>query len=453
MPVQRDDDRGDLVARSRPRAAAARRPAWRPAAPPRPRSRRSSSGSLPQAQLGGPVQVVVALGLLGLPPHLLESPRAAPAPGAAPGARPPTGPACASASARRSASSLRRSVQAGLAGRVVLLGQRGLLDLQPHHPAGELVELGRHRVDLGAEHRAGLVDQVDRLVRQEPVGDVAVAERRPRRPARCPAIFTPWKTSSRSRRPRRIETASSTDGSSTMTGWNRRSRAASFSMRLRYSSSVVAPIMCSSPRASIGLSMLPASIAPSAAPAPDDGVQLVDEQQDAALRGLDLGQDGLEPLLELAAVLGPGHQRAHVEGEDRLVPQPFGHVAADDPLGQALHDGGLAHARVADQDRVVLGLAGQDLDDPPDLGVPADDRVEPAAGRVGDQVAAVLLQRLVGALRHGRGDPLVAADLGQRLQEAVPGQAVLLEQPAGRGGRRPRRAGPGAGARPRRTRP
>ena len=82
------------------------------------------------------------------------------------------------------------------------------------------------------------------------------------------AIFTPWKTSRRSRRPRRIETASSTDGSSTMTGWNRRSRAASFSRRLRYSSRVVAPIRCSSPRASIGLSMLPASMAPSAAPAP-----------------------------------------------------------------------------------------------------------------------------------------------------------------------------------------
>ena len=82
------------------------------------------------------------------------------------------------------------------------------------------------------------------------------------------AIFTPWKTSSRSRRPRRMDTASSTDGSSTMTGWNRRSRAASFSIRPRYSSSVVAPIMCSSPRASMGLSMFPASIAPSAAPAP-----------------------------------------------------------------------------------------------------------------------------------------------------------------------------------------
>ena len=61
---------------------------------------------------------------------------------------------------------------------------------------------------------------------------------------------------------------SSTEGSSTSTFWKRRSSAASFSMYLRYSSSVVAPTQCSSPRASAGLSMLPASMAPSALPAP-----------------------------------------------------------------------------------------------------------------------------------------------------------------------------------------
>ena len=61
---------------------------------------------------------------------------------------------------------------------------------------------------------------------------------------------------------------SSTLGSPTYTCWNRRSRAGSFSTCLRYSSRVVAPIIFSSPRASIGLIMLPASIAPSAAPAP-----------------------------------------------------------------------------------------------------------------------------------------------------------------------------------------
>ena len=61
---------------------------------------------------------------------------------------------------------------------------------------------------------------------------------------------------------------SSTLGSPTKTGWKRRSRAASFSTCLRYSSRVVAPMQRSSPRARAGLSMLAASAAPSAAPAP-----------------------------------------------------------------------------------------------------------------------------------------------------------------------------------------
>ena len=62
---------------------------------------------------------------------------------------------------------------------------------------------------------------------------------------------------------------SSTLGSPTKTCWKRRSRAGSFSIRSRYSSKVVAPIIRSSPRASIGFSMLPASIEESpVAPAP-----------------------------------------------------------------------------------------------------------------------------------------------------------------------------------------
>ena len=82
-------------------------------------------------------------------------------------------------------------------------------------------------------------------------------------------MTTLWCASYFSLMPRRIEMVSSTDGWLTNTCWKRRSRAASFSMYLRYSSSVVAPIMRSSPRASSGLSMLPASIAPSPlAPAP-----------------------------------------------------------------------------------------------------------------------------------------------------------------------------------------
>src|SRR4029079_17321399 len=147
---------------------------------------------------------------------------------------------------------------------------------------------------------------------------------------------------------------SSTVGSPTYTGRKRRSSAASFSMCLRYSSSVVAPIVCSSPRASIGFSTVSAAQGALGRPGPDDRVQLVDEQDHAALGVLDLLEDRLEALLELAAELGAGDDRPQVECDPALVLERLGHVAPDDPLGEAFRDRRLADARLADQHRVVL---------------------------------------------------------------------------------------------------
>ncbi len=191
---------------------------------------------------------------------------------------------------------------------------------------------------------------------------------------------------------------SATDGSPTKTGWKRRSSAASFSMCLRYSSSVVAPTARSSPRASIGFKQVGGVDGALGGACADDRVQLVDEEDDVAGRVLDLREDGLQPLLELAAVLRSGEQRADVERPHALALQPLGDVAGDDPLREPLDDRGLADARLADQDGVVLRAPGEDLDHAPDLLVAADDRVELA--RLGErgQVAAVLLERLVRAL-------------------------------------------------------
>ena len=55
---------------------------------------------------------------------------------------------------------------------------------------------------------------------------------------------------------------------STITFWNLRSSAPSFSIDLRYSSTVVAPIHCMTPRANAGFMMLAASMLPGVDPAP-----------------------------------------------------------------------------------------------------------------------------------------------------------------------------------------
>ena len=244
---------------------------------------------------------------------------------------------------------------------------------------------------------------------------------------------TPWCCSYFSLRPRRIDTVSSTVGSSTKTGWKRRASAASFSTCLRYSSRVVAPTQCSSPRASAGFRRFDASMAPSALPAPTRVCISSMNRMMPPSAAVTSGQHGLEPLLELAAILRAGDQRAHVEGEQLLVLEALGHVAVDDAQRQALDDRGLADAGLADQHRVVLGAPGQDLDGAADLLVAADHRVELAVARRLGEVAGIFLQRVVGVL--GRG-VVGGAALAERVDggvEALRRDARLREDAAGLG--------------------
>ncbi len=161
-------------------------------------------------------------------------------------------------------------------------------------------------------------------------------------------------------------------------------------------------------------------------------MQLVDKEDDLPLALFYLVEHALEPLLKLAAVLGPRHQRAHVEAEHLAVLEVFRHVPAHDPLGQPLGDGGFAHARLADQAGVVLALAAQNADHVADLGVPADHRVQLLLAGQAHQLLAVLLQHVVGVLRVVAGHPLAAPHLGQRLQELRLVNAELLRQGRGR---------------------
>ena len=151
----------------------------------------------------------------------------------------------------------------------------------------------------------------------------------------------------------------------------------------------------------------------------DDRVQLVHEQDHLALGVGDLLEHGLEPVLELAAVLRAGDQGADVERDHAPVAERLGHVAGHDPLGQPLDDRRLAHARLADQDGVVLGAPRQHLDHAPDLLVAADHRVELALlGGLGE-VAAEALERLVALLGVLVGHAVRAAHLLDRLRQLV----------------------------------
>ena len=223
----------------------------------------------------------------------------------------------------------------------------------------------------------------------------------------------------------------STLGSSTSTFWKRRSSAASFSMYLRYSSSVVAPMQCSSPRASAGFSMLPASIAPSALPAPtmvcsSSMNTMVWPSSCASSFSTAFRRSSNSP-----RYLAPASNAAMSSDSTFLPFSDFRHFAVDDALRQTFDDRGLADAGFADQHRVVLGAALQHLDRAADLVVAADHRVELALTRALGQVEGVFLQRLALAFGFLRADGLAAAHRVDRLFQRRARHAMLLEQASG----------------------
>ena len=123
-----------------------------------------------------------------------------------------------------------------------------------------------------------------------------------------------------------------------------------------------------------------------------DGMQLVDEQNDAAIALLHFAQNRLQTILELAAVLRARNHSAQVKRDNIVVFQARRHVARNDSLGQALDDCRFTNARFANKHRVVLRAARKHLNGAADLVRAADDRIELALARLLSEVLAVLVQ-------------------------------------------------------------
>ena len=141
----------------------------------------------------------------------------------------------------------------------------------------------------------------------------------------------------------------------------------------------------SCPRASAGFSMLAASCAPSAAPAPTSVCSSSMNRMIFPSRGGDL----LEHRSSGAPRTRRGTWRPRPARPDpapaRACRQALGDVAECDALGDPFDDGSLAHAGIADQHRIVLGAAGEDLHGAADFLFAPDHRVQlAAAGDIGE---------------------------------------------------------------------
>src|SRR5439155_25418124 len=105
----------------------------------------------------------------------------------------------------------------------------------------------------------------------------------------------------------------------------------------------------------------------------DKRVQLVDEENDLALRVLDFLEDGFEAIFEFAAIFCASEHGSEIKSNYALVLQDFGYVAGDDALSEAFDDSSFANAGLADEHGIVFGAARQDLDDAADFLIATDD--------------------------------------------------------------------------------
>src|SRR5882724_1835252 len=106
-------------------------------------------------------------------------------------------------------------------------------------------------------------------------------------------------------------------------------------------------------------------------------MQLVDKD-DGVLALHQLLHDGLEALLELAAIFCAGHDQGKIEREDAFVREKRWNVTVGDALSEAFDYGGLANTWFADEHGIVFRAAAQNLDDAFDFALASHGRIEGA---------------------------------------------------------------------------
>ena len=122
------------------------------------------------------------------------------------------------------------------------------------------------------------------------------------------------------------------------------------------------------------------------------------DEQDGFFLLLELLHHGFQALFKITTIPRTRQQSTHVERPDDGFVQDFRRFAVDNLLGQAFGNGRLAHARVADEDRIVLAAAAEHLDAAIDFHVTADQRVDLAGAGLLVEIHAIGVQRLVALL-------------------------------------------------------
>ena len=162
----------------------------------------------------------------------------------------------------------------------------------------------------------------------------------------------------------------------------------------------------------------------------NNGMQLIDEEDNLAFALLYFIQNGFQTLLKFAAELGAGYQGTHIQREQGLIFQVFRHIAGHNPQGQTFGNGGFTNAGFTDKAGVVLALSGKNPNYIADFLITANDGIQLLGAGGFGQVPAILFQHIIGLFRGIAGDRAVAPYLPQCRHKFFFGEPRFPEQGA-----------------------
>ncbi len=282
-------------------------------------------------------------------------------------------------------------------------------------------------VHFHAEARRGFINQVDGLVRQETIGDVAMRKHRSRDDCRIldlHAMMDFVALLQSAKNGNRVFDGGLADIGllkSSFEGFVLLDVFLIFVQRGCADATQIATCQC-------GLQHIGSIHRSFGSAGADQRVQFVDEQNDVAAGFFDFLEDGLQTVFKFAAILRSGNHRAKIQRDDSLMLEGFRNVAGDNSLRQAFNNCGLSYSRLANQYGIVFGSSGENLNDAPHFFVTADDRIEFAFARKLRQIARIALQRLIFFFGIRICDLLAAANGNQNLENAVFCDALGLQQ-------------------------
>ena len=160
-----------------------------------------------------------------------------------------------------------------------------------------------------------------------------------------------------------------------------------------------------------------------------DGMKLVDEEDNLAVRLGHLFYHALQAVLKLTAILCACYQGRHVKLNKLFVAQGAWNVARNNTLCQAFHDCGLTNTRFANKNRIVLGAAAQNLNGTTNLFDAANNWIKLSLTSKVSHVATVLLQSLKLRLCVLRSYALITTELVVDLLHALSGNASVAKNP------------------------